>query len=88
MRHEIDEGATFLLLVIVGICTVSACWLRPHYYHPPSVPPVTSVVASSPLTDGFAKGLIGGVLLSDVIHDHSPEPEPPSYMEATFEADV
>lgn len=88
--HEMEEGTLFLLLVVVGMCMVGACrWLRLHHYHSPSsLPPVTNVVASSPPTDGLATGLIGGLLLSDVLHDHSPEPEPPSYMESTFEADV
>lgn len=78
----------FILFVIVGMCMVSACWLHPRYYHSPSVPLATNVVASPPMTDGFATGLIGGVLLSDVLHDHSHEPEPPSYAESTFDTDV
>jgi hypothetical protein len=88
-RHqEIEQGAPLLLLVIVGMCTIGACWLCSHSYHSPLITPVTDVVASSPHTDVITTGLIGGVLLTDVLHDNSPEPEPPSYVEATFDADV
>lgn len=88
-RHEIDEDTAFLLLVFVGLCMIGACWLHPHCCHSPSsVAPAANVVASSPMTDSFATGLLEGVLLTDVLHDHSPEPEPPSYVESSFEADV
>lgn len=81
-------GTTVVLFVLATLCGVCACcWLRPHYDHLPSVP-VPNTVAAPPPTDGCATGLIGGILLSDVPHGHSPEPEPPSYVEATSEADV
>lgn len=85
--HEPADDITFLLFLLVGVCAFSVCLLRSHYYHSPTAP-VMHVVASPSVTDGFATGLIGGVLLSDALDDHSPEPEPPSYVEATFGPDV
>lgn len=77
-HFETERGITFVLFLIVCTCAFNACLWRSHYHH-------SSAVTSS---DGFATGLIGGVLLSDALHDHSPEPEPPSYVEATFESDA
>jgi len=88
MRHyDREDGIAFFLLPVVGVCALGACLWGSHYYHSPTVSAM-HVVASPPVSDGFATGLIGGVLLSDALHDHSPEPEPPSYVDATFDADV
>lgn len=87
-RYEPEEGVMFFVLLFVGMCALSACLWRSHYHHSPPTVPATNVVAYPPVSDGFATGLLGGVLLSDALHDHSPEPEPPSYVEATFDTDV
>lgn len=78
----------FLVFLFVGICASSVCLWQSHYHHSPTTVPATNVVAYPPVSDGFATGLLGGVLLSDALHDHSPEPEPPSYVGATFDSDV
>ena len=84
-RYE-TEGAALPLLLVVGTCALCACSLRSN--RSPTIPAM-NVVASPPETDGFATGLIEGVLHnSDAPHDHSPEPEPPSYVEATSKSDV
>lgn len=86
-HYEPEESLAFLLLLFVGGCAFSAWLWRPRYYQS-SVAPAMHAVASPPVSDGFATGLIGGVLLSDALHDRCPEPEPPSYAEATFDSDV
>jgi hypothetical protein len=85
--YESDEGVTFILLLLFGICAFSAYLWRFHDYHSPTVSAM-NVVASPPVSDGFATGLLGGMIFSNALDDHSPEPEPPSYVDVTFDSDV
>lgn len=88
-RHaDIGGDGTFFLLLIIGVCALSVCLWWSHYYNHPRtvVVPATNHEVSSPLS--HATGFLGEVPPSKARHDHSPEPEPPSYTEATFDTDV
>lgn len=66
------------------VCAIGMCL---HVYraraHGDEVVAAHPVVVGHPTSsgNGFATGLLGGMILSDVMHDHD---EPPTYVDATF----
>ena len=76
-----------ILAFMFLVCAIGMCL---HRYraraHSEGVVAAHPVVVGHPTSgDGFATGLLGGMILSDVMHDHD---EPPTYVDATFSTDV
>lgn len=78
---------SIVLALVFFVCAIGMCL---HVYR--SLAPGEEVVAAHPVVvghptygDGFATGLLGGMILSDVVHGHD---EPPTYVDATFSTDV